>query len=216
MSADGAAKGEKPLEDLLDEAIEEADGDELTVGGLIDHFGTRGFGPVIATLALLVLTVGAIPFLPVVIAIIILLMSVQLLFGKKSPWLPGFIRDRGIHSDRLEKAREKSGKWLARVDKLIKPRLKWASGKTAQWFAALCITGLAVVMSAPPLEAIPFAVDVPNLPILLFGLGLTARDGLLMLLGFAASAVAAYLSWTWLMQPEGNGESALLLISMVA
>ena len=46
-----------------------------------------------------------------------------------------------------------------------------------------------------PLEAVPFAVAIPAVGITLFGIGLTARDGLVMLCGFTASAVAAIGIW---------------------
>ncbi|MHB9880462.1 exopolysaccharide biosynthesis protein [Pacificimonas sp. ICDLI1SI03] len=205
-----------PLESLLDEAIKCAKDGKLSVGDLLSAYGTRGFGPVIATLALITILIGAIPFLPMVIAAVILLMSVQLLFGKKQPWVPGAIAQRSIDVDHAKNVRDKSAKWLRRVDRLVKPRLEWAAGGVAQWFSAFCVSALALVMGAPPLEAIPFAVDVPALPILIFGIGLTARDGLFMLVGFALSAIAAYLCWLWLSQPDGGSESASLVISMVA
>ena len=44
-----------------------------------------------------------------------------------------------------------------------------------QWFAAMCTTLIAFAI--PPLELLPFAVAAPAAAILMFGLGITARDG---------------------------------------
>ncbi len=196
---------ENPLEDLIDDAIDAADGDTLSVGDLLDAFGTRSFGPVIAMLALIDITpIGAVPFLPMLLAALILLISVQLLFGKTHPWIPAAIRERTVETDRVEQARRKSSKWLRRIDRVVTPRLQWATGGTAQWLAAVCVCLLALVMGAPPLELIPYATAVPAAVILLFGLGLMARDGLLMLMGFAGTGIALWVSYSWIFA-AGNG-----------
>lgn len=52
--------------------------------------------------------------------------------------------------------------------------------------AGLCIL-LAVVV--PALEIIPFGAAIPMFAIAGFGLGMTLKDGLLMLLGFVFSAL---------------------------
>jgi len=48
--------------------------------------------------------------------------------------------------------------------------------------------------SVPPLELIPFASSGPFAAIGLIGIGLTTRDGLLVLLGLLMAAVSAYLA----------------------
>ncbi|MGB3723116.1 MAG: exopolysaccharide biosynthesis protein [Pacificimonas sp.] len=198
-------KRKNPLETLIVDAIEAADGDELSVGDLLDTFGTRSFGPLIAVIAFIDITpVAAIPFLPMLLAALILLISVQLLFGKTHPWVPAAIRNRTVRTERIETARDSMSKWLKRIDRLITPRLEWAANDRAQWLAALCVSILAIVMGAPPLELIPYATAVPAAVILLFGLGLTARDGLLMLLGFAGTGIAIWLAAGWIFG-GGNG-----------
>lgn len=206
----------QPLESLLDKAIESADGDEMHVGEILDAYGSRSFGPVIAILALIVCSpIGGIPFLPMIFAALILLIAVQLLFGRKHPWVPDAIKKIGIDVEKAKSFRDKAGGVLDKLDALISPRMQWAAGDTAQYAAMVCVCFLCLIMAAPPLELIPFAAAVPGAAILLFGLGLTAKDGLLMLLGFAVTGVAAWLGYSWIFSGKEGGEDSASLVAPV-
>ena len=206
----------QPLESLLDKAIDSADGDKLRVGEILDAYGSRSFGPVIAILALIVCSpIGGIPFLPMIFAALILLIAVQLLVGRKHPWVPDAIKGIGVDIEKAKSFRKKAGGTLDKVDALISPRLEWAAGDMAQYAAMICVCFLCLIMAAPPLELIPFAVAVPGAAILLFGLGLTAKDGLLMILGFAATAAAAWLGYSWIFGGKEGGEDSAGLVAPV-
>lgn len=183
----------RPLETLLDEAVDSAENGKVTVGTLLEAFGSRSFGPLISIFALIaaVPPIGGIPGIPTSMGVLVALIAVQLLFGQRHPWVPGFLKQIGFDRKKVEKARDKSQSWLGRIDTLIGRRLDWAATGIAERLAAACCVVIAAMM--PPLELLPFAAALPASAILMFGLGLTARDGLLMLIGFAATAGAAYL-----------------------
>lgn len=194
-----------PLESLVDEALRSSEGEKVRIRELLSAYGRRSFGPVIAILALIVISpLGAIPFLPMIFALMIALISIQILFGRAQPWVPERIGEIGFKREKIEKVRERSAKWLRRIDNLIAPRLEWAAGETAQKLASIGVLLLSLLMAAPPLELIPYAAAVPASAVLLFGLGLTARDGVLMLLGFAVTATSFYLGYSWVF---GGGSS---------
>lgn len=197
---------QNPLKSLLDGAVQAADGDKLKLGDILDAFGTRSFGPVIAVLAMISISpIGAIPFLPMLFAALILLIAVQLPFGRKRPWIPEIMRDIGFKREKVERFRRTSAKWLDRIDRLFKPRWSWAAGQAAQYLAAIAVALLAIIMAAPPLEAIPYATSIPASAILMFGLGLTARDGLWMLVGFIMTLVALVVSYSWIFSSSASG-----------
>lgn len=192
MAADKDDDEPETLEDLLDACVDAGDGDEVTIGGLLDHFGTRAFGPVMAILAIIAISpVGGIPGLPTVFAVVIALFSVQIVFGREHPWVPGFISKRGVSRDKMKKATDRMRGIARFIDRLLKRRLEALTGRWGQWFAAMCTTLIAFAI--PPLELLPFAVAAPAAAILMFGLGITARDGVPMLIGFAATVGTAYL-----------------------
>ncbi len=194
--AEKSADSGKPLENLLDEAIDSEENGDVTIGTLLSAFGSRGFGPLLCIFALIAILppIGGIPGVPTSMGLLTMLIAVQILIGRRHPWAPGFIRRRGVSKGKVEKARDKAKGLLARIDALVGRRLTFATTRPAEWLAALCCMLLGFAM--PPLELLPFAAALPASAILLFGLGLTARDGLLMLFGFAATGGSLYVVTT--------------------
>lgn len=179
-----------PLEDVLKTAAENADGDKVRIGELLNYYGDRSFGPILTLLGLIAVVppLGAIPGLPAVVGVIVLLFSLQMLFGRRHIWAPDLVRKRSISKDALQTAYEKSKGVLSRIDRLITERLTWATSGPATIVVAALVSLMALIMI--PLELVPFAVALPGLAITVFGVALIARDGALMLTAFALSAAA--------------------------
>ena len=170
------------LSDLVDNLRELGEQqDQVSVHDIHEALGERSFGPFLAIPALIEITpIGGIPGLPTVIALVIALVSAQLLFGRDHLWLPGFLERQTLKGDRIKKGMD----WLERpagwIDRVLRPRLSWLSGKAGlRVVALLCIF---LCMTVPPLELLPFASSIPMGAIALMGLGLMARDGLVILL----------------------------------
>lgn len=110
-----------------------------SVGSLLDAFGSRAFGPLLSLCALVVIIppVSAIPGVPTATAVLIVLISVQMLIGNDHPWVPKFLQKMGVAKDKVEHGRDRSLPWLKRIDALVGPRLRWATGPVPQRLAAL-------------------------------------------------------------------------------
>ena len=131
--------------------------------------------------------------MPSLCAIFIALIAVQQLFGRQSPWLPRKLRERGISHDKLHRSVERVRPWTRRIDRLLAQRLDILLQPVARRFIAVLVIALALAMI--PLELLPFAAAMPALAITVIGLGMTADDGLLLLIGVllaAGLAVSAY------------------------
>ena len=188
----------EPLESILEQAdsLAEEDG-EADLRALIEAFEDRAFGPVLTLLGLLTLSpFGAIPGIPAVLALVLVLFAGQIVVGRSSPWLPGFVGTISVEEDKISRFQESAKDWMSQIDGILRPRFEIFAGTLARQIAASVTIVLALAMI--PLEAIPFAVAIPAAGIVLFGIGLTARDGLVMLFGFAASLGAAFGLW-WLL-----------------
>lgn len=186
----------KKLGDLLDDLDAEVEGDDsLAVKDILDAFGSRAFGPLLAVPGLIGLSpLGAVPGAPAVIAVFVMLVAAQHMVGLDHPWLPKKLKKRSVPKKKWEKARDRVRPWLKRIDALIQPRLQWLTGTIAQRIISLVVIALAISMF--PLGFIPFAVAAPAGAVLLFGLAISARDGLAMVLGLLATAGTGYLVWT--------------------
>ena len=181
---------DRPLEEVLDQALSAAEGrDEVSVGDLMDAFGTRSFGPVLVLFGLLALfpPIGAVPGVPIVLGAALLVFAVQFALGRDRLWLPDVLERRSLDREKLEKSDDKARGWLERIDRVFKPRLKAFTGPAAERAAAVCAVLHALLMI--PLEFVSL-VAIPGLALTAFGVGLMARDGLFTLIGFAATAAA--------------------------
>ena len=132
--------------------------------------------------------IGGIPGVPTVLALVVVLFAVQILVGRTHMWLPGFLRNRELPAGKLDEVIEKARPLAARFDRWFHGRLRPLTGRTAgRVAAALCVL---LACTVPPLEIVPFASTAPMGAIGLFGIALLVHDGLVMLAGFALSAVA--------------------------
>ncbi|UYV11463.1 MAG: exopolysaccharide biosynthesis protein [Phycisphaera sp.] len=186
----------KKLTDLINDLDEQIDGDaSLAVSDILDAFGSRSFGPLLALPGLIGLTpLGAVPGAPAIIAAFVILVAGQHLFGRDHPWLPQKLTGRSVSKERWDKARDKARPWARRVDILLKPRLRWLTGSIMERVISLVSIALAVSMF--PLGFIPFAVAAPAGAILFFGLALSARDGVAVVVALLATGGTAYMLWT--------------------
>ena len=181
--------------------------DRASIGDIVEAFGSRSYGPVLLVPALIGISpVGGIPGVPTFLAITLLLIAVQLVFGKDHLWLPGLLENRSVEGEKLANAAEDMEKVGAWLDKIFHGRLEVFTGPTAARIGAAVIALLC--LAVPPLELLPFAVVLPMAVIAAFGIALTVRDGLLMLAAFLGSGVAFYILITQvLMGGSGGGGS---------
>jgi hypothetical protein len=127
----------------------------------------------------------------------VLLIAVQLLFGRDYFWLPPWLLKRSMTSERLRKAID----WMRRparfVDRLLRPRLTMLTeGGFIHGIALLCVV---IAISMPAMEVVPFVANVAGAAFTAFGLSLIARDGLLALIALAFTlAVLGLLARTLL------------------
>ncbi|MDB2437942.1 exopolysaccharide biosynthesis protein [Hellea sp.] len=182
---------EKPLKSILDTATNAVDGAEVDLKTLVQAFGDRAFGPVMILCSLFLMTpLGAIPGLPVAFSLIIIVFALQLLFRRDHPWMPEILRKVKISESKLEKTRKVVSPILNKIDTFIRPRLSWVTSGPMQALTALLAIVLALTMA--PLGIVPFGVVAPAFIIGLLGLGITARDGVLIIMGFVLSLGVAY------------------------
>ena len=173
----------RSLGDLLQRIADVAsERDEVYFATIMTALGTRSFGPVVLLIGvILVSPLSGIPGLPTTMAAALLLVSLQLVFGRDSFWLPRFLTNRHISSARLLKGLQ----WLdppARfVDWWLRPRFcVLASNRGAVVIAGICIL-LALIM--PVLELVPFSTTAVGVAVAAFGLALVALDGLFVMMG---------------------------------
>tara|TARA_B100000929_G_scaffold258239_1_gene221368 strand:+ start:134 stop:727 length:594 start_codon:yes stop_codon:yes gene_type:complete len=162
---------------------------QVSVDDVVHAVGRRSFGPLLLLAGLITLApiIGDIPGMPTLMAALVLLTSVQLLIGRATFWLPGWLLNRSLSRHKFDKGlhyMKKPARW---IDGLLGVRLAWMTG-----YIGIRVTAFAcllVALAMPPMEFIPFSANGAGLALSLFGLGLVARDGLMLALGFLLTGV---------------------------
>lgn len=109
------------------------------------------------------------------------------------PWLPAMLMERRFAADPLKSTLHKGADLLAKLDRVIRPRLLLlTSSNTINRCNGLLII-LAALLLMLPLCAIPFTNAMPAWAILLLATGMLQRDGLFVAGGYLL--VSATLIW---------------------
>jgi len=186
------------LTDILETLDRQVEDDTITLQDIVDTFNARGFGPVVLLPALIaLLPTGGVPGVPSACGIFIALLAIQLVFGRQSPWLPKKLGERGVSHERWHQITQRAKPWTLRIDRLLEPRLGWLTGNLVQRLLALLMVVLGLGMM--PLELLPFAAAIPALAIVIMALGLTAGDGLMMLIGLGITLGGGIGLGIWLL-----------------
>jgi len=173
---------------LLAETLQNFDGTHVSVGDLMMQFQRRSYGGVLLILALLAM----VPGISVFAGIAMVVPAFQLFMGLPAPVFPSFIQQRQIRVANLQKWGMTISRWVERLETLVVPRWPLLSNRLARRVIGLIILLLAVVVTIP----FPFSNFPPALATVCFALGLLERDGLMLLIAAALSAIAFTIGFT--------------------
>ncbi len=188
---DKSESAPKSLNELLDRIAKVAEEhEEISMEQVMEAVGRRSFGPILLLVGVIAVApgVGDIPGVATILGIFVLIVSVQLLFGRDDFWLPKWILNRKSKRETLNKMA--TSQWVrmpARwIDHVVKHRLEILTGQTATYAIAVACTVMALAM--PMTELVPLSTTLLSLGLVAFGISLVANDGLMALLGFVISA----------------------------
>lgn len=179
------------LEELFDVIEEiEAPAGQISFDAVLDAIGRRSFGPLLLLAGLITLApvISGVPGVPVAMGLFTLLISAQLLLGRRTFWLPAWLRERKLSRDKVQKGLDWMRKPARLIDRLLRYRYTFMTSKRGVQLTALACLLLASVM--PPMELVPFSANIAGAALTLFGLALMAHDGLLSILGFMVTGFA--------------------------
>lgn len=173
-----ATSDAQSISEQLAALSQNAEGDSVTLGWILDQLHERAFGLFLLILAL----PCCIPFLygvPQVVALPLVFVSGQIVLGRRVPWLPTKLRDRPIQSSSLADLSRRADPILKRIESVSLPRLAILTRPPLDR-----IVGLALLLfSASILTPLPATNTVPGIAVLLVSMGLLQRDGVLIAVG---------------------------------
>jgi hypothetical protein len=186
-SSQGAlAKITSILQRHLDGAGPNESGAKATIplGALSDLMEERAFGLLLLVLAL----PCSLPFvyvLPQLVALPMLLLSVQMASGRRAPWLPETLRKRTLPVAALLGVVVRAKRYGGWLERLAHPRL----ASLTRDRATRVIGMLLIVPCMSILLPLPLTNSAPALGIALTAAGLVERDGLFVILGLMIATI---------------------------
>ncbi|MBD2666849.1 exopolysaccharide biosynthesis protein [Richelia sinica] len=152
----------------------------LTLGDILAETSERGFSLVIALLVLPFLFPMP-PGLTGPFGAACLILSVQMLLGRRSPWLPKKIAKYQFPRPITQVILNNLRRVTRIVEKIACPRLEAIASHPWTWqLNGLCFSWLTILLISP----IPFTNPIPTIGILLLAIATIEDDGLLMCVSY--------------------------------
>ncbi len=161
--------------------------DHLPVRVIADRVGDKGFGLLLAILALPSALPVPAPGYSTPFGILLVLLGVQMAAGRSRPWLPERALRRKVSKQTAGKIFGAASRFLHWTERLIRPRMRWINRTGGRIFLGCVVILMAGLMILP----IPMTNTFPAMDIFLVGVALSEDDGLAALVAFGAGLVAA-------------------------
>jgi hypothetical protein len=176
----------RALSELLAEHVRRLEGDRVSLADITNLLGTRSIAVWLLVLALpMVLPIPA-PGISVLFGVPLMIVSVQLMLGYRRAWLPGTVVRRSIERSDYAAIVDRMLPAMQRLERIVRPRASWLANDWTKVPIGLICFLLATIITLP----VPLGHVVPGTAICMLALGLMERDGLVIGLGLAATALA--------------------------
>ncbi len=166
------------------------EGERVTLRRLLGIVGEQGLLVFCAILGMPFMLPVTIPFMSTALGTPMLLIGIAVVLNRV-PWLPDRLLDHALPAQTVRHVLERASHTADRFEHLVKPRLLALTSTTAMnsLHGVAIVIGVLVLMA--PLPLVPFANTLPAIGVILLSLGMAERDGVVIVLGYAATLVAA-------------------------
>jgi hypothetical protein len=196
MSTDAGAPHDpnhRKVSALLARLAREFTGKRISLRDILQAMGDRAFGVLMLILALPnAIGIGTIPGLSTVTGVPQIFVAIQMILGLSRPWFPAWGLDRSLAAADFRTMVERSVPYLEKGERLLQPRWPGLVSPLAERVIGVVCLILACVQALP----IPFGNQPPAVAVALLSLGIIERDGLFVVIGFAAAMVATAIALT--------------------
>lgn len=201
-SGEGGGAQPESLHELFQHLVDDTDGEKTTFGDLLESVGVQAYGPLLLVPSLIAAlpVIGAIPGISVITGSLVGVIALQMLIGRRQPWLPKKLTGFTFKREPLVKGVEWAEPKLEKLDRFIRPRLSFlVRGPSRRLVALAAILNAALFY---PAALLPFAVTAPALTVAVLAVGVTTTDGNWVIAGYLFTALSvgliAYLSFSGL------------------
>ncbi len=173
------------LSDLLSDLQTHLRDERVSLNTILVAFQDRGMGFFLFLFAL----PAAVPLpglgINTVIALPLLFLTVQMIMGRKTVWMPQSFRKKTVKSVKIQRFLDKATPIINKFEYIIRPRLVFLTQSIFSNLVGICAFLMAISVSIP----LPLTNTVPSMGLALIGIGLMMRDGLAILGGLFVGTI---------------------------
>lgn len=195
-----------PLHVTLERTLAAIDTPTITLRHLFDLIGEQGLLLLCALLTLPFLLPVSIPGVSGVFGPAIILIAAGIT-ANRMPWLPRRLARKEFNSEKLKATLGRGLHIVVRIERVVRPRLE---GITAKGIPAR-LNGIAIIFTAvllmAPFGLVPFTNTLPAFAILFLSIGMSQRDGLVVIAGYLLilASLVYFCVLIWLATQAGQG-----------
>lgn len=172
---------------------------DVSISWLLQRMRLRAYG-----FALLLFSIPSClptpPGVATVCGIILLVVTAQMIVGLEPLRLPRILARRKLSKDDVARFVARAVPWVERVERIARPRLGFMTGPVGYRLVGVVVMVLSFIVTLP----IPVLGNMPPaVATIVIALGLTERDGLIVLLGLIVSVAALAFSGTLAVEAIG-------------
>lgn len=171
--------------------FDEARTGKVTLADILKLSGERTFGFLFVLLSLPSALPVPAPGYSIPFGVVLMLLAVQLIAGRRRPWLPAGWQQKGFDLKQVQGLMKAGIPWLKRIEVLSRPRLTPLCAS----YPGRIVIGIAItLMAASMMIPIPGTNTLPAIGIFVTGFGLLDDDGAISLAGLTLCVLAGSLS----------------------
>lgn len=186
---------------VLRRLVSGGESERVSFGDLVDSFEIGAYAPLIVLFAAPNILPVALPGISAILGAPLILLTAQLMLGRRKPWLPGLLRRRSMRRSDLSRLVDRIAPRLERLERRMRPRHPVLTGTVSR----RVIGALGLVLSMIIFLPIPFGNALPGFALVLLALGLLARDGVMVAAGGAAAAAGLVVASGFIWGAVGAG-----------
>jgi hypothetical protein len=183
------ARLRRPTPERTSEVLRElavGEGERVTFRDILTELRHRVFGFTLLIFAL-PCSLPMPPGIPTVCGIAIVIIALNLIAARQRLWLPNAVAGKSVARADLKRMVERWAPYLERLERICKPRLAVVTEPVGKVLIGIVVLVLGLIMILP----IPFLGNMPpGLAASVIAMGMTERDGLIVLIGLLVSVVA--------------------------
>lgn len=131
-------------------------------------------------LLMLIALFNVLPLVSIIGGILIATLGLQMILGRRKAWLPSVILDRELPNDKVQAILRTFEPKVRKLEQYIYPRIQYMEAPVVDQVNGCIILLLGLLISLP----FPFTNIAPAFVVMIMGLGLMERDGLLQIGSF--------------------------------